>query len=112
MSTVGQRHTFETQGDGLASVRKNFHPSPAFRLIEFKTVPFDLRRVRLAHQLHPDEVRSDAFNLREHEFLAGQRHGDDQNDGSAPDNHAQRRQDRAQFIRSPARNSCFHRLRA
>ena len=48
MSTVGKRHTFETQGDGLASVRKNFHPSPAFRLIEFKEVPFDLRRVRLA----------------------------------------------------------------
>ncbi len=59
-----------------------------------------LRLIRPLHQLHPHQVRADTFDTRKHEFLAGERHGNDQHDGSASDNHSQRRQDRAQFIRS------------
>src|SRR6266566_3908163 len=54
--------------------------------------------IRPLHQLHPHQVRADTLDPRKHEFLAGQRHGDDQHDGSASNNHAQRRQHRAQLI--------------
>ena len=59
-----------------------------------------LRLIRPLHQLHPDQVRADAFDPRKHKFLASDSHGDDKNDGSTADDHPQRRQDRAQFVRA------------
>src|SRR6266566_748574 len=69
-----------------------------------------LRLIRPLYQLHPHQVRADTFDTRKHKLLAGQGHGDHQNDGSASDDHAQRRQDRAQFIRSQRVDRHRHRF--
>jgi hypothetical protein len=48
MSTKSKNPTFKVHGNGLTSARESFHSSPDFPLIEFSSVPFDLRRVKLA----------------------------------------------------------------
>ena len=49
-------------------------------------------------ELDPDQIGADGFNLADDEFLGGEGHGDDEDDGGAADDHAEGGEDRAEFV--------------
>ncbi len=80
---------FEDAGNGSLH---RFHIT--YREFVAERLPFGA----CVHEFGPNEIGTDAFNLGDDEFAAGEGDGDDKNDGSAADDDAQRRKDRAQFI--------------
>jgi hypothetical protein len=81
----GHGHGLFTRARHRNYIRKRFD---GFQVIQGHFVVERLRLVRPLHQFHPNQVGADSFDLREHEFSAGQRHGDHQYDGSAAYDHA------------------------
>src|SRR6185369_3408647 len=49
-------------------------------------------------ELDPDQVGADGFDLADDEFLCGEGDGDDENDGGAADDDAERGEDGAEFV--------------